>query len=255
VSAKLESVKEDLLTLGGLLGRRRGFVPIGIQIISNHHLFTEALWSSRVARAAAAAASGGAGGEGAGGLAAIADGDAALEAALDARRLDPDGAFARDIGELLIDASSREGPAVYLAARAVARSRLSTAAYDFPDGGDAEADLSPEARPAEVARFFELQAHAFARAGTAVRRHVRLFRAALARAGASEGGRLVLRRVALERLVADGVAGLAAREARLAAWTPPPPPASAPIDWRYPLGLAALLGAVAGGVAWWRRRP
>jgi hypothetical protein len=249
VSAKLESVEEDLLTLGGLLGPRRGFIGIGVHIITNHHLFTEALWSGRVRRAA----SGGGSAEGQAGLDAIAMGDAALEAALDARALRAGGPFGREIAEPLIDASSREGAEVYLAARAVARRRLSTAAYEFADGGDPEADLSPSADPAQLARFYELQRNGFARAGTAVRRHLRLFREAVAAAGDSEAGRLALRRAALERLVAAGVAGLEARQARLAAWTPSPP-ARAVVDWRYPGGLAVLLGAALGGAAWLRRR-
>jgi hypothetical protein len=250
VSAKLESLQEDALTLGGLLGPRRGFIGIGIHVISNHHLFTEALWSSRLRRAV----SGGEGaGEGKAGLAAIAAGDPALELALDASRLRADGPFARSIGEELIEASSREGAEVYLAALAVARPRLSTAGYEFLDGGDPDADLSPSAEPLQVARFFELQAHGFGRGGTAVRRHLRLFREALERAGSSEAGLAGLRRTALERLVADALAGLEAREARLAAWTPAPPP-RATLDWAWPLGLAALLAAVALGVGLMVRR-
>jgi hypothetical protein len=245
VSAKVESLEEDLLTLGGLLGPRRGFIPTGIQIISNHHLFIEALWSSRV-RAALA----GKDGPGRGGLEAIGEGDAALEAALDGLGLSPQGPFAQALTDLLADVSSREGGEVYLTARAVARRRLSSGAYQFPDGGDPDAELDPAADPAALARLLELERHGFARAGTAVRRHVRLFQAALAAAGDSEAGRLGLRRLALERLVARALDALDAREARLAAWTPRAP-ARATISWGWPGGLAAL---AAGLVALVRRR-
>jgi len=244
VSAKVEQLKEDARTLGGLLGPRRGFIPIGIHVISNHHLFTEALWASRLGRAAA----GGTGGAepGLAGLEAVALGDPALEAALDRLQLQHDGPFSGAILEALADASSREAGDVYLAAREVARGRLSTAAYEFRDGGDPDADLSPDAPPGALARFFDLQRHGAARAGTAVRRHVRLAHAALAVLDGEAGG-AALRRAVLERLVADRLAALAAGEARLAAWTPKPPP-QATVDWRWPAGAAALLLAAGWGV-------
>ena len=247
VSAKLESVQEDLLTLGGLLGPRRGFIGIGVQIISNHHLFSEALWSSRLRRAVDGREHTG---PGQAGLSAVAAGDAALERALDDRGLDPAGPFAEAIAEVLIDASSREGGEVYLAARAVARRRLSSGGYTFADGGDPDADLDKAAEPQALARFFDLQRAAFARAGSAVRRHLELFQAALAPARQGEAGRLALRRTALERLVTRGLAALDEGEARLVAWHPAPPP-SRTVSWGYPAGLAILL-ALAG--LWWRRR-
>jgi hypothetical protein len=250
VSARLQALQEDLLTLGGLVGSRRGFVGIGIHIITNHHLFTEALWSSRIRRAA-----GGASGspEGQAGLDAVAAGDASLEAALDGLHLRADGPFGHDLTAALADASSREGAEVYLAARAVARHRLSTAAYEFLDGGDPDADLSPRADPAQLARFFELERRGFARAGTTVRRHLGLWREAVAVA-VTEAGRLALRRAALERLVTSGMAALAAREARLATWTPAPPP-RARVDWAYPAGALLLLltAGLGGRLAWGRR--
>ena len=62
-------------------------------------------------------------------------------------RLAPGRPVRAALVEALADASSREAGALYLAARAVARGRLSTAAYEFPDGGDPDADLSPDAPP------------------------------------------------------------------------------------------------------------
>jgi len=282
VSARLEALKEDARTLGGLLGPRRGFVPIGIHVISNHHLFAEALWSSRLQRGAAGPPGPEtpppAGAEaGRAGLLAIAAGDGALEAALDALRLGPDGPFARGIVEALADASSREAGDLYLAARAVARGRLSTAAYEFPDGGDPDADLSPDAAPAELARFLELQRRGMARAGTAVRRHVALAGEALGcSAGpggftAEPGGLaagpagqpvaaaeaspacLAIRRGALARLVAGRLAALQDGEARLAAWQPEPPPRSR-VDWGWPAGAALLLASAGLLIRALRRR-
>jgi hypothetical protein len=251
VSAKLESVKEDLLTLGGLLGPRRGFIPIGIGIISNHHLFVEALWSAQVVAAAAGRDGAGAGHAG---LEAIAAGDAGFEATLDGLDLHPDGPFAGALAEALQEASSHEGAEVYLLARAVGRARLSSRGHVFPDGGDAGADLDPAAEPRALDRFFELQRRGFARAGTAVRRHVRLYREALAAAGDGEAGRAALRQATLGRFVARSLDAIEAREARLAAWAPEPP-ARATIAWGWPGGLALLL-AVAGLVAWrWARTP
>jgi hypothetical protein len=241
VSAKLESLQEDLFTLGGLLGPRRGFIPIGIHVISNHHLFAEALWSSRVV---AASRGQDASGAGQAGLAAIAAGDPAFEATLDGAGLGPSGPFAASIAEALEEASSLEGGEVYLTAREVARRRLSTRGYEFPDGGDAVAELDPAAPPAALARFFELERRGFARAGSAVRRHVRLYRAALAEAGDGEAGRQALRQAALGRFVARALDAQEAREARLAAWTPAPP-ARTTISWGWPGGLAALLLAAA----------
>src|SRR5262249_18679449 len=46
--AKLESYKEELRSLGGLLRSRPDFVTIGIGIIKNHHLLVENLWAKRV---------------------------------------------------------------------------------------------------------------------------------------------------------------------------------------------------------------
>ena len=214
VDAKLQSWKEDVLSLWGLLRPRPGFVEIGIGIIKNHHLFLEDLWGARVADAAAGRPAP----EGAqAGLEALAAGDREFEAALDARRIDPAGPFAQVIAEELVDASSREGAEVYLAARDVARSRLSRSRYVYREG-TADAELRPDADPAALARFYALEARGFARAASAVRRHVRLFQADLARAGASGAARRELQDAALRRLVASRLDAADAAEARLAAW-------------------------------------
>ena len=48
VDAKIESIKEDLLSVGGLLRPRPGFVSIGIDIISNHHVLAESLYAKHL---------------------------------------------------------------------------------------------------------------------------------------------------------------------------------------------------------------
>ena len=214
VDAKLESWKENLFSLWGWLRPRPGFEEIGLGIIRNHHLFLEDFWGARVFEAA----------EGRGsvpgavaGLDALVAGDAGEEAALDGLRLDPAGPFARSIAEQLVDVSSREGADVYLAARDIARPRLSRARYVY-EAGTADSELRPSPDPARLARFYELEARGFGRAASAVRRHVRLFDEEVARAGRSEADRLAVRGAALERLVADRMAARDAEDARLAAW-------------------------------------
>jgi hypothetical protein len=214
VDAKLQSWKENVLSLWGLLRPRPGFVEIGLGIIKNHHLFLEDLWGARVFDAAEGrAAPAGA----VAGLAALATGDPEEDASLDALRLDPDGPFARAITEQLIEASSREGAEVYLAARDVANPRLSRSRYVYREGTpDSELRSSPD--PARLARFYELETRGFARASSAVRRHVALFQAEVARADASEAARVAVRDAALRRLVASSLDAMDAREARLSAW-------------------------------------
>jgi hypothetical protein len=212
--AKIESWKENVLSLWGYLRPRPTFEEIGLGIIKNHHLFLEDLWGARVFDAAEGRASV----PGAvAGLEALDTGDAAEEAALDALRLDPAGPFARSITEQLVDASSREGGQVYLAAREIARPRLSKAGHVY-ELGTADAELRPSPDPEQLARFYALEARGFARAASAVRRHVRLFDEEVARAGRSEADRQAVRESALRRLVTDRMAARDAEESRLAAW-------------------------------------
>ena len=214
VDAKLQSWKENALSLWGFLRPRPGFVEIGLGIIKNHHLFLEDLWGARSfdaaeGRPAPAGATAG--------LAALASGDAQMEAALDGRALTPSGSFSRAIAEELVEVSSREGADVYLAARDIANPRLSRSRYVY-QAGTADSELRASPDPVRLARFYELEAKGFARAASAVRRHVRLFQAETARAEGSEGARLAVRDAALHRLVASSLDAMDAREARLSAW-------------------------------------
>ena len=214
VDAKMQSWKENALSLWGLLRPRPGFVEIGIGIIKNHHLFLEDLWGARVSDAAEGRpAPAGA----VAGLAALAAGDAQMEAALDARALAPSGRFSQAIAEELVEASSREGADVYLAARDIANPRLSRSRYVY-EARTADSELRASPDPARLARFYELEARGFARAASAVRRHVRLFQEETARAGASDEARRAVRDAALGRLVAASLDAMDAREKRLSAW-------------------------------------
>ncbi len=214
VDAKIESWKENLLSLWGLLRPRPGFEEIGLGIIKNHHLFLEDLWGARSFDAAAGKPSG----EGAmAGLRALAEGDAAEEAALDALRLDPAGPFARIVTAQVVDVSSREGADVYLAARDVANPRLSKARYVY-QLGTADAELRPSPDPARLAAFYALEARGFGRAASAVRRTVRLYEERLAQADRSGADRAAVREAALRRLVAGSLDALDAADARRAAW-------------------------------------
>ncbi|MEI7704602.1 MAG: hypothetical protein WCK73_08375 [Deltaproteobacteria bacterium] len=212
--AKIESWKENLFSLWGLLRPRPGFEEIGLGIIKNHHLFLEDLWGARTADAVAELP-GGAGAQA--GLAALARGDAEEERALDALRLDPAGPFARAIAEQVIDASSLEGAEVYLTARELARPRLSRARYVY-QAATADAELRPSPDPAQLARFYELEAKGFGRAASAIRRHVLLYDQETARAARSEADRVAVRDAVLRRLVADRMDARDAEDSRLASW-------------------------------------
>jgi len=250
VDAKLESWKEELLSAGGLVRERPGFVDIGIGIIKNHHLFLENLWAKRLREAAAGHPASPRVGEG---LDALARGEPAFERVLDAKALGPDTPFARSIAEELIEASSLEGGEVYLVARDLARRRLSRSRYEVVDHADPDLELRPSPDPARLDRFYELEARGLARAATAVRRHTRIFRAAVAAAEESSGARRALLDSSLARLVGNGIAGLEARESRLAAYRPAPPPERS-IDWWVVGLLAGVLGGAALGTTWIARR-
>ncbi len=251
VDAKLQSLKEEALSAGGLLRPRPAFLDIGIGIIKNHHLFLENLWAKRVREAAA--------GQPAhprvsAGIEALGRGDSDLERVLGARTLGPREPFGRAIAEEVIEASSREGGEVYEVARDLARSRLSRSRYEMADGTDPDLELRQPPDPARLDRFYELEGRGLARAATAVRLHTRLFREAVAEAERSEEGRQAISRLALERLVASATVALDQRESRLATFRPRAPE-QREIDWWAALAFAAVLGsaaAVAAGLA--RRR-
>lgn len=248
--ALVESVKQELVSLGGLLRSRPDLTTIGAGIVKNHHLLLEDLFAKRVreliegkpVHPAVADA-----------VDAIARGDAEFERALDGLALGPDGEFARAITEQLIDVSSHEGAEVYRLIHGVAVRSLSKTGGNFDNGMDPDEFVRarPDARKLE--RFYRLQVAGFARAGSAVRRHVALYRAALEPGLTDPTARQARLDASARRLVATQVAWLDARAERLATYVPRPPQKET-INWFVPLGLLVLLGAVVGGPTWWWRR-
>jgi hypothetical protein len=235
--AKIESYKEELRSLGGLLRSRSDFVSIGIGIIKNHHVLIERLWAKRILEAQSGNR---VPAEVADGLAAIDRGDGALEQAFDARQVGPGGEFGRMIAEEVIEASSREGAEVYELMRSLARRSLSRLGNDFDDTMDPDAYLRPDADAEKLPRFYRLEAAGFARAGSALRRHVRLYRVLLDQAKRDDAARQAVFDASARRLVRAQLDALDAREARLAKWTPSPPRKET-VNWLVPGGLLVAL--------------
>jgi hypothetical protein len=256
--AKIESYKEELRSLGGLLRSRPDFVTIGIGIIKNHHFLVEQLWSKRVFEAVA--------GHGRPGIAAaldaIAAGDGSLEQALDARHVGPGDEFGRAIAEEVVAASCREGGEVYDAIRDVAvrdlsrvcdRSSNRAPSCDYAEGMDPDESLRPDPDPATLAKLYRLEGAGFARAGSALRRHARLYVAELTRARGGEEARRAVFAAAAQRLVQNQLGLLEQAEQRLAGYQPRPPRVEQ-IDWPVPGGLLAVGAVIIGVPAWLVRR-
>jgi hypothetical protein len=151
VDAKLQSIKEELLSMGGVLRPRPDFVSIGLGILSNHHLLAEALYAKHLlapgdpvaARTAAAPA------------------DAELGRAFAHVPTGCTHGFGRALAEALIDRSSYEGADVYRTIRAAAQRRWSHAGQTFGDGDDPDAALQPNAN---LDAFYALEVAGAARA-------------------------------------------------------------------------------------------
>ncbi len=235
--AKIESYKEDLKSLGGLLRSRPDFVSIGIQIISNHHLLAENLWSKRVQAAVAGKPSAPEVEEG---LANITRGNSDLEKALDGRNLTLADEWGAIITDEVIEASSREGGPVYEAIRELAVRSLSRVGGVYDGKEDPDLYLRQDADPAILTRFYRLQATSFGRAGSALRRDVALFQSILAEGKDGIEARTARFNASAWRLVKTQLAALEARENRLAHFVPRPPEKET-INWLVPGGLVVVL--------------
>jgi hypothetical protein len=238
--AKMESYKEELRSMGGLFRARPDFVTIGIGIIKNHHLLAEDLWAKRVLAG---------GPDVAAGLEAIRTGDAALEQALDARKVGPGDEFGRAIAEEVIVAGCREGGEVYETIRELAVPELSRVGGNFDDGMDPDAFLRSAPEAGTLEKFYRLEAAGFARAGSAIRRHARLFVAALDGARTSEDTRKATFDASAQRLIRTQLALAAQAETRLSTWQPRPPPREV-IDWLVPGVSAVLALGIVAITAW-----
>ncbi|HEY3355742.1 MAG TPA: hypothetical protein VGQ83_20995 [Polyangia bacterium] len=244
VDAKIESYKEDLKSLGGLLRARPAFRTIGIGIIENHHLLAENLLAKRLREAAR-----GQGAAAAAALAAIRQGDAEYEAALGAALHPgpggpPADAAARAVA-LLVVRSAPEGPQVYQLARGAAVRLLSRARFAYTDADDPDAFIRPDAAGrAALAALYALEARGVARGASATRL---LWRQQDVIATA------VPAPVLAAGLARDAAAMRADAARRRAAYVPDPPSQQQINYWVPAGGLVALLLAGLAVRRLWRR--
>jgi len=233
VDAKLQSIREELVSVGGLLRSRPTFVSIGIDIIANHHSLAEALYEKHLLLPGDPVAK----------QSATAPPDADFDAALAKLPAGCAPGFARQIVYTLADKSSFEGPEVYAAIRAAAQKKYSRVGVHFADGDDPDAAL---VGGVDLSRFWELEARGARRSDQALAAWWQRF---------STCGRLDAAGEALlaESLVRDRLDALDARDARVKAWQPKPPEKAA-INWFIPGGYALVLAGLAFVVQRWRRR-
>jgi hypothetical protein len=216
VDAKIESIKEELASVGGLLRPRPGFVSIGIDIISKHHLHAEALYAKRLANPNDPITTRT--------LAPAAAGDPPPKAIQCAP------GFARAIANQLITASSYEGPRVYAAVRAVAQRRFSRAGVHFGDHDDPDGALRPGA---DLTPFFDLEVTGARRGLATLADWWASYRTC---AALDDGAAEAL----AEGLVRERLDALDAAEARARLYQPKPPEANRR-NWWVPTGYVVAL--------------
>ena len=226
VDAKIESIKEDLASVGGFLRPRPSFVSIGIDIISNHHVLAESLYAKHLLSANDPVAT-----------------RTLAPVAATARPSACTPSFGRAIAEKLIDQSSSEGPKVYEAIRTAAQRRWSQVGNHFGDNDDPDAALRPGA---DLAGFFDLEVTGARRALVALGDWWASFDAC---ATLGDDG---MRSLA-ETLVRERLDALDAAEARARMYTPKPPDASRR-NWWIPIGYVIALLVVVLLVRRVRRR-
>jgi hypothetical protein len=233
VDAKLESIKEDLRTLGGLVRARPTFVSIGIGIIANHHTLLEALFAKHLLAA----------GDPVGALAEKAPGDDALAANLEKLAGGCEPGFGRAVAEQLIDRSSYEGAPVYAAIRAVAVRSLSRVGHHFEDGDDPDAFVKPGA---DLSHFYDLEVRGARRADQTSTAWWKRFTACQSVGGA-------VTRTFTDALLRNRLDALEAADARFKQFTPKAP-VKAEIAWWVPALYVVLILAGYGLIRTLRRR-
>jgi hypothetical protein len=219
VDAKIQSVKEDLLSVGGIIRPRPDMIAIGIDIITNHHLLAESLYEKHlladgdpVAKQTAAAAP-----------------DQELARAFTQIPAGCGHGFGRALAEALIDRSSYEGPEVYRAIRLAAQGRWSRAGEHFGEHDDPDAALLPNA---DLTRFYALEA-------AGARRAVQTLEAWWTHLDACRTLDATAEAAFAEALLRDRLDALDAADARHRMWTPHPPAQQARNWW-------VLVGYVTG---------
>jgi hypothetical protein len=203
VDAKVESYKEELRSVGGLLRPRSDFVSIGIQIIANHHVLAEELFAKHLLAAQDPVAA----------QAAAAPADATFQRDLDAQPKSCTPGFARTLTQSLIERSSFEGPQVYSAIRRVAQTRFSRAGVKFDEADDPDAALKPDV---DLAPFYALEV-------TGARRALQALDAWWARFNGCSALDDAAASALAEQLVRDRLDALDAAEGRARMWSPKPP--------------------------------
>ncbi len=162
VDAKIESIKLDLLSVGGLLHSRPDFITIGIGIIENHHTLAEALYAKHLLTAGDPVAKQTE-------SARVDETFASQLSAIGSGTSCPVG-FGRALTENLIERSSFEGPQVYDEIRKVALRKWSRAGEHF--SGDPDVAIRPGAK---LDAFFALEVAGAARATQTLRHWWRHF--------------------------------------------------------------------------------
>jgi hypothetical protein len=218
VDAKIQSILEDLASAGGLFRSRPGFVSIGIDIISNHHVLAEALYAKHLLNPSDPVAT-------------------RTLAPVEAKPQPPATCapdFGRAITEKLIDQSSYEGPKVYAAIRAAAQRRWSHAGQHFGDDDDPDGALKPGV---DLAPFFDLEVTGARRALVALGDWWAGY-AACTKLD-DDGARALA-----EKLVQTRLDALDAAEGRARMYTPKPPEENRR-NWWIPIGYVVVLLVVA----------
>ena len=288
VDAKKQAIGENVRTVGGLLGSRQGFINIGINIISNHHLFGEHLWATQLLAEHRIREAGGQPKVAtiAAGLDVLSDGDPEIVLGT------TDDRFAKELVEKLAMIGAVEGSQLYQAVHELAVRDIHRGSFVYrdesnPGGADEpESFVTKEDRGVDAMEsYIRLNTAAMGRAGTAMRvwfegydRWTELPQKEVdpeslrrmgprARAAAIEESLLSYSQVrdakvtaAVQRLVKDRLDELEMAEERRAAWMPMFEKEEE-ISWRYLLaaigiGVLALVILAAGSLrSSQRRRP
>jgi len=205
--AKLQYWWRALITAGGYLGPLRPFTSIGIDILTNHHTLIEELTALRFYEAL----------EGQSGDKHIAK--AVSELAIDSPEysamLDEALAsqaspmeFARTLTKTLIEASAPEGARAYQYMKTVGCGRLSIEGFKVPKDGvewvisadDLVCHADDDEGRSSLEALYELQARAFRRVSTSLRRYDREFEAVVKRSDRDALINDILARFVRERL-------------------------------------------------------
>jgi hypothetical protein len=233
VDAKLQSIKEELITVGGLVHSRPTFVSIGIDIIANHHSLAEALYEKHLLLA----------GDPVRKLTDDASPDPTFESDLGKLPAGCTPGFGRAITQSLADRSSFEGPEVYASIRAVALPKYSKVGNHFETGDDPDAGLRAGA---DLSGFYALEVRGARRSDQALKAWWQRFEACRAAGPDVEP-------TFAAWLVKDRLDALDAVEARVKTYQPKPPAVES-VNYFVPLGYGFALVVLAWIVRRIRRR-